>query len=209
MRSWFVASFSEINNIASRLLFVSFSISSPALAIAASISGLAIKTLVCSNFGSSRSSGDVNAACSGPRRALITTSRIADSLSAAIAWSAVSVGSSSLGSRANMRATSIATFPAPITTAVVQFKSILKSAKSGCALYQGTKCAAEIDPGKSSPGIPSFLPTAEPVAITTASYISLSCSIDTSVPSSTLPNKRKFPAVAIFSKTFATVLIFG
>ena len=99
--------------------------------------------------------------------------------------------------------------PAPITTAVEPFKSTLKSAKSGCALYQGTNWAAEIDPGKSSPGTPSFLPIDEPVAITTASYISFNCSIEISVPSSTPPNKRKFPAVAIFSKTLATVLIFG
>ena len=66
-----------------------------------------------------------------------------------------------------------------------------------------------MDPGKSSPGIPNFLPIEEPVAITTASYISFSCSIEISVPSSTPPNKRKFPAVATFSKTFETVLIFG
>ena len=35
--------------------------------------------------------------------------------------------------------------------------------------YQGTNVAADIEPGRSSPGIPSFLPFADPVAITTAS----------------------------------------
>ena len=139
----------------------------------------------------------------------MTTLRIALPLNASIAWSAVSVGSNSLGSRANIRATSIATFPAPITTAFSQLKSISSSLKSGCELYQGTNAAADIEPGRSSPGIPRRLPKAEPVAITTASYISFSCSIVTSVPSSTLAKSLKLCSFATFSKTFATVLIFG
>ena len=68
-----------------------------------------------------------------------------------------------------MRATSIATFPAPITTAVDVLRSTFSSLKSGCALYQGTNVAADMDPGRSSPGIPSFLPSEEPVAMITAS----------------------------------------
>ena len=108
-----------------------------------------------------------------------------------------------------MRATSIATFPAPITTAVSQLKSTLSSLKSGCALYQGTKVAADIEPASSSPGIPSFLPSAVPVAITTASYFSFNCWMVTSEPSSTLANNRKFSSFATFSNTFETVFIFG
>ena len=209
VRAWLVGSCSAINNIASKLLFTSFSGASPTRDSAAAISDFSIMTFVCSSFGSSRSSGDVKAACSGPRRALMTTLRIALSLKASIAWSAVSVGSSSLGSSANIRATSIATFPAPITTAVSQLKSISSSLKSGCELYQGTNAAADIEPGISSPGIPSRLPKADPVEITTASYISFSCSIVKSEPSSTLANSLKLGSLATFSKTFATVLIFG
>ena len=42
-----------------------------AATIAASMSLLLMMTFVCSSFGSSRNSGDVNAACSAPRRAQI------------------------------------------------------------------------------------------------------------------------------------------
>ena len=42
-----------------------------------------------------------------------------------------------------MRATSIATLPAPITTAVSASKGVSTPTKSGCALYQGTKTAAD------------------------------------------------------------------
>ena len=55
------------------------------------------------------------------------------------------------------------------TTAVSQLRSIDSSLKSGWALYQGTKVAADSEPGSSSPGIPSFFPLGEPVARTTAS----------------------------------------
>ena len=103
----------------------------------------------------------------------------------------------------------MATFPAPITTAESELRFTSKSAKSGWALYQGTKSAADIDPGNSSPGIPSFLPSAEPVAIITASYFSDSCATVISWPISTFANKRKFGSAAIFSNVFATVLIFG
>ncbi|CAB4832315.1 unannotated protein [freshwater metagenome] len=68
-----------------------------------------------------------------------------------------------------MRATSIATLPAPITTAVSQSRGTSRDAKSGWPLYQGTKSAAERDPRSSSPGIPSARPSDDPVAITTAS----------------------------------------
>ena len=103
----------------------------------------------------------------------------------------------------------MATFPAPMTTAVSQLKSIDSSLKSGWALYQGTKVAADIEPTSSSPGIPSFFPRAEPVAITTASYFSFSCSNVKSLPNSRFANNLKFSSFAIFSNTFDTVLIFG
>ena len=93
-------------------------------------------------------------------------------MKASIAWSAVSVGSNSLGSRANMRATSIATFPAPITTAVSASSGVSTPTKSGWALYQGTKTAADREPRRFSPGIPKLLPREDPVAIMTASYFS-------------------------------------
>ena len=75
-------------------------------------------------------------------------------LSASIAWSAVSVSSSSSLVRASMRARSVATLPFPITTARSQERSNSRSAKSGWALYQATKAVAAWLPGSSSPGIP-------------------------------------------------------
>ena len=66
---------------------------------------------------SSPTSTGVQAACTGPRRPTTTISRIPAPLIAAIAASVVSVGASSSGVRASMRATSSATFPFPITTA--------------------------------------------------------------------------------------------
>ena len=128
---------------------------------------------------------------------------------ASIACSAVSVGSSSVGSSANMRATSMATFPAPMTTAVSASNGVSTPTKSGCALYQGTKTAADSDPRRFSPGIPKLFPKEEPVAIITASYFCCSCATVMSPPTSTLANNRNFSWEAIFSNTFATVLIFG
>ena len=57
--------------------------------------------------------------------------------------------------------------------------------------------------------MPSFLPTVEPVAIITASYISSSSFKEISLPSSTLPTNLKPSWVAIFSNTLETLLIFG
>ena len=108
-----------------------------------------------------------------------------------------------------MRATSIATLPAPITTAVSASNGVSTPTKSGCALYQGTKVAADRDPRRFSPGIPSVLPCDDPVAIMTASYFSCSCATEISLPISTFANNLKVSCAAIFSKTFETVLIFG
>ena len=66
---------------------------------------------------SSRSSGLVNAAWTGPRRPRTRISLIPFSARASIACSAVSVASSSSRFRPSMRATSVATLPLPITTA--------------------------------------------------------------------------------------------
>ena len=41
----------------------------------------------------------------------------------------------------------MATFPAPITTAVSASSGVSTPTKSGCALYQGTNSAADKDPG--------------------------------------------------------------
>ena len=68
-----------------------------------------------------------------------------------------------------MRATSMATLPAPITMALSVSRSTSRSAKSGCALYQDTKSAEEKQFFRFSPGILSCLPFDAPVARTTAS----------------------------------------
>ena len=57
--------------------------------------------------------------------------------------------------------------------------------------------------------MPNFLPKADPVAITTASYFSLSWATLISLPISTLAKRRKLGSAAIFSKVLETVLIFG
>ena len=113
---------------------------------------------------SSRSSGFVNAACSGPRRPSRITSDTLASDSGPIAWSAVSVSASSPGSSSSMRATSIATLPLPITTARSALRSKLSSQASGWPLYQATKRVAGYEPGRSSPGIPSRRSVSVPTA---------------------------------------------
>ncbi|SHT77969.1 Uncharacterised protein [Mycobacteroides abscessus subsp. abscessus] len=65
----------------------------------------------------SRSSSGVKVACSGPRRPMITTSRIALWSKESSARSAMSVVCSDFGSIPRMRATSSATLPLPTTTA--------------------------------------------------------------------------------------------
>ena len=74
---------------------------------------------------------------------------------ASIASSVVSVGASSSGVSASMRAQSIATFPLPITTARSCERSNSQSWKSGWPLYQATNSVAAHEPGRSSPGMPS------------------------------------------------------
>ena len=54
-----------------------------------------------------------------------------------------------------MRATSIATFPLPMTTARSADRSNASSHASGWPLYQATKRVAGYEPGRSSPGMPS------------------------------------------------------
>ena len=55
-----------------------------------------------------------------------------------------------------MRATSIATFPFPITTARSMSRSNSRSAKSGWPLYQATNSVAGWLPLRSSPGMPMW-----------------------------------------------------
>ena len=83
------------------------------------------------------SSGGVNAAWAGPRRPSITTRAIRELAIASIAASVVSVGASSSGVSASMRATSRATFPFPITTARSTSRSNVRSWKSGMAVVPG------------------------------------------------------------------------
>ena len=75
-------------------------------------------------------------------------------LNAAIAALVVSVGASSSGVSASMRATSTATLPFPITTARSPDRSNWSSWKSGWPLYQATNSVAAHEPGRSSPGMP-------------------------------------------------------
>ncbi|CAB4587948.1 unannotated protein [freshwater metagenome] len=56
-----------------------------------------------------------------------------------------------------------------MTTAVSASKSTETFVKSGWALYQGTKSAAEMQLLNSSPGMPNLRPIVDPVANTTAS----------------------------------------
>ena len=70
--------------------------------------------------------------------------------------------SSSARGRASIRATSAATLPLPITTARLRERSNSWSAKSGWALYQLTNSVAACEPGRSSPGMPSWRSVAVP-----------------------------------------------
>ena len=94
-----------------------------ALASSSSISAGSMTTSHAVSSPSSRTSGFVNAACAGPRRPRTTISSIADPDSTSIAWSAVSVVSSSERGSASILATSAATLPFPITTARLQERS--------------------------------------------------------------------------------------
>ena len=111
---------------------------------------------------SSRTSGLVKAACAGPRRPSTTISSTPDEDNASIAWSAVSVLSSSARGSASILATSVATLPLPITTARLAERSKSRSTKSGWALYQLTNSVAACEPRRSSPGIPSLRSVAVP-----------------------------------------------
>ena len=99
----------------------------------------------------------MKAAWSGPRRARIVISSMLEAESTSIAWSAVSVTSSSDGASASIRATSMATFPAPTTTTCFACRSTSSPEWSGWPLYQATNSVAACEPRSSSPGIPSRL----------------------------------------------------
>ena len=82
-------------------------------------------------------------------------SSMPEAASTSIAWSAVSVTASSDGASASIRATSIATLPAPTTTACLPCRSTSSPQWSGWPLYQATNSVAACEPRSSSPGIPS------------------------------------------------------
>ena len=73
---------------------------------------------------------------------------------ASIAASVVSVGASSSGVSASIRATSSATLPFPITTARSRERSNERSWKSGWPLYQATNSVAAHEPGQVLAGDP-------------------------------------------------------
>ena len=78
----------------------------------------------------------------------MTISRMPALPNASIAASVVSVGASSSGVSASMRATSTATLPFPITTARSPERSNSRSWKSGWPLYQATNSVAAHEPGQ-------------------------------------------------------------
>ncbi|PQM46246.1 hypothetical protein C1Y40_03585 [Mycobacterium talmoniae] len=108
--------------------------------------------------------GTVNADCAGPRRPTTTTSSISLWRSASSACGAISVPASSAGSMVRIRATSRATLPLPMITARGCDRSNVRSAKSGCPLYQATNSVAEATPGSWMPGISSRRSAAAPTA---------------------------------------------
>ena len=86
---------------------------------------------------SSSTSGFVNAACAGPRRPMISTSRTDDARKASSAWSATSVTRSSSSESTSIRATSIATLPLPITATRSAERSNSRSRVVGVAVVPG------------------------------------------------------------------------
>jgi hypothetical protein len=104
----------------------------------------------------------VKRAWEGPRRPTIWISATLLAASAVSAACGMSVGLSSVTPRASIRATSTATFPTPITTAVRAPITKPSATVSGCALYQETNSVADQLPGRSSPGMPRCRSVAAP-----------------------------------------------
>ncbi len=105
----------------------------------------------------------------GPRRPRITIRSIRDAASASRAWATMSLPANSACVLARIRATSSATLPMPMTTAVFPVRSGASPANSGCPLYQPTKAALPNTLPTASPGIPSGRSCGAPVARITAS----------------------------------------
>ena len=118
---------------------------------------------------SSPSSFGVIAIWCGPRRPSTWTVRIDEASSASSAWPTISDPANSSRVFERMRATSSATLPLPITAADATPSGGSRSANSGWPLYQPTKAAEPITPGRSAPGIPSGRSCGAPVARITAS----------------------------------------
>eukprot|EP00041_Stephanoeca_diplocostata_P018068 m.375014 g.375014 ORF g.375014 m.375014 type:complete len:316 (+) comp20911_c0_seq1:85-1032(+) len=161
----------------------------------------------------SRISLIVNAASMGPRRPTTITFLMALSRNACTAAEVMSVGASMVSTgEVSTRATSRATLPCPITTAVfAEDISGASARKSGCPLYHPTNSLAECTPRSEfetelggtespvgSPSIPSLRSLWTPYARTTAVYLSCSSATLTCLPSATFPkySQRAFVATA-------------
>jgi len=122
----------------------------------------------------------------------------------------MSVGASSVTSRASIRVTSTATLPMPITTADRTPCTNPPSAASGCALYQDTNSVADQLPGRSSPGMPRCRSVAAPTQYTTAWYSSPSRAAGTPPgPTATPPRKRTRSCSSTERRLFCRDLIFS
>ena len=121
----------------------------------------------------------------------------------------MSVGASSSGVSASMRATSTATLPFPITTARSPDRSNSSSWKSGWPLYQATNSVAGHEPGRSSPGMPMLPVGLGADRVDDRVVVLEQLAVQMSRPTSTLPRKRKPGCSAIFSNARETDLIFG
>ncbi len=137
-----------------------------ATASARSSSAASTITSASASSPSSSSSGFVKAACAGPRRPTTTTSRTLLRASTSSAWSAVSVGASSLrGEHEHARDVEGDVAVADHHRALGREpESSSRSVWSGWPLYQPTNSVAACEPGSSSPGIPSGRSDGEPVA---------------------------------------------
>ena len=130
-----------------------------------------------------------------------------DAFSASSAWPTMSLPANSRGVLARMRATSSATLPMPITTAVWPERSGSRSANCGMAVVPADERGAAEHVGQLAPGMSSGRSFGAPVASTTASYSSRSSGMVTSVPTATLPTKRTLSLSAVFSYRRETALI--
>mmetsp|Transcript_13597 Transcript_13597/g.57578 ORF Transcript_13597/g.57578 Transcript_13597/m.57578 type:complete len:312 (-) Transcript_13597:405-1340(-) len=121
-------------------------------------------------LSSSLSSFGENAPCATPLLPTITTRRTVERRNASSACWHTSVDARCSGARSSIRAQSTATLPRPNITAVspsAHASALLIGASRsfthlGSPLYHPTNSRALCDPGRSSPGTPSFLSPSAP-----------------------------------------------